>query len=131
DVPAPIVAKAAVFTQISTLLDDGLTAIGAGGSAFPFALSPGFSSFKTPADFAKFNRALKARVEAYRGNYPTVLTALNGSFLDTSAPLTLGAYHSYSTGSGDTQNALFDPTGRAILAHPSILTDAEAKPDGT
>jgi starch-binding outer membrane protein, SusD/RagB family len=131
DVPAPIVAKAAVFTQISTLLDDGLTAIAAGGSAFPFALSPGFSSFATPADFTKFNRALKARVEAYRGNYATVLTALNGSFLDTSAPLTLGAYHSYSTGSGDTQNALFDPTGRAILAHPAILTDAEAKPDGT
>ena len=131
DAPAPIVAKAAVFTQISTLLDDGLTAIGAGGTAFPFALSPGFSSFATPAEFMKFNRALKARVEAYRGNYATVLTALGGSFLDTSAPLTLGAYHSYSTGSGDTQNALFDPTGRAILAHPSILTDAEAKPDGT
>jgi hypothetical protein len=131
DVPAPIVAKAAVFTQISTLLDDGFTAVGSGGGAFPFSLSPGFSSFATPAGFQKFNRALKARVEAYRGNYAAVLTALSGSFLDTGAPLTLGAYHSYSTGSGDSQNALFDPTGRAILAHPSIVTDAEAKPDGT
>jgi hypothetical protein len=131
DAPAPIVAKAAVFTQISTLLDDGFTQLNAGGSAFPFVLSPGFASFATPAEFAKFNRALKARVEAYRGNYATVLTALNGSFLNTSAALTLGAYHSYSTGSGDTQNALFDPTGRAILAHPSIVTDAENKPNGT
>ena len=131
DAPAPIVAKAIVFAQISTLLDDGLTALGAGGTAFPFALSPGFSSFATPADFVKFNRALKARVEAYRGNYAAVLTALNGSFLDASAPLTLGAYHSYSTGSGDTPNALFDPAGRAILGHPSIVTDAETKPDGT
>ena len=131
DDPAPIVTKAAVFTQIATLLDDGLTALNAGGTEFPFALSPGFSSFAKPADFAKFNRALKARVEAYRGNYTTALTALNGSFLDTSAPLTLGAYQSYSTGSGDTPNALFDPTGRAILAHPSILTDAETKPNGT
>ena len=60
-----------------------------------------------------------------------MLTALSGSFLDTNAPITLGAYHSYSTGSGDTPNALFDPTGRAILAHPSIVTDAEKKPDGT
>ena len=60
-----------------------------------------------------------------------MLTALNGSFLDTNAPLTLGAYHTYTTGSGDTQNALFDPTGRAILAHPSIVTDAENKADGT
>ena len=129
--PAPIVAKATVFTQIATLLDDGLTALNAGGTAFPFALSPGFASFNTPATFAKFNRALKARVEVYRGNYASALTALNGSFLDTNAPLTLGAYHSYSTGSGDTQNALFDPTGRAILAHPSIVTDAETKANGT
>jgi hypothetical protein len=94
-------------------------------------LSPGFSNFATPADFAKFNRALKARVEAYRGNYAAVNTALNASFLDTSAPLTLGAYHSYSTGSGDLQNLLFDPTGRAILAHPSLRTDAQTKPDGS
>lgn len=129
--PAPIVAKPAVLTEISTLLDEGLAALNAGGSEFPFALSPGFADFATPADFAKFNRALKARVETYRGNYGPVLTALNGSFLDPAASLTLGAYHSYSTGSGDTQNALFDPTGRAILAHPSIETDAERKPDGT
>jgi hypothetical protein len=129
--PAPIVAKAAVFTFISTLLDEGMTALNAGGTAFPFSLSPGFSDFATPADFVQFNRALKARVEVYRLNYAAALTALSASFLDTSAPLTLGAYHSYSTGSGDTQNALFDPTGRAIMAHPSIVTDAELKPDGT
>jgi starch-binding outer membrane protein, SusD/RagB family len=129
--PAPIVAKATVFTQIATLLDDGLTALNNGGSAFPFALSPGFTGFNTPATFARFNRALKARVEVYRGNYAVALTALNGSFLDTNAALTLGAYHSYSTGSGDTQDVLFDPSGRAILAHPSIVTDAENKADGT
>lgn len=129
--PAPIVAKAAVFTQISTLLDEGLTALNAGGTAFPFSLSPGFSGFTTPGDFVKFNRALKARVEVYRTNYAAALTALNASFLNTSAPLTLGAYNSYSTGSGDSQNALFDPTGRAILAHPSIVTDAELKTNAT
>ena len=129
--PAAIATKAAVFTQIATLLDDGLTALNAGGTAFPFVLSPGFANFSTPAQFARFNRALKARVEAYRSNYAAVLTALNGSFLDTTAPLTLGAYQSYSTGSGDTQNALYDPAGRAILAHPSIVTDAEKKANGT
>jgi hypothetical protein len=131
DAPAAIATKAAVFTQIATLLDDGLTALNGGGAAFPFAVSPGFADFATPANFTKFNRALKARVEAYRGNYATVLTALSGSFLDTSSPLTFGAYQSYTTGSGDTPNALFDPTGRAILAHPSIVTDAESKPNGT
>jgi hypothetical protein len=131
DDPAPIVTKAAVLTEIVRLLDDGLTKINAGGAAFPFVLSPGFADFATPTEFAKFNRALKARVEAYRGNYASVLTSLGGSFLDTAEPLTLGAYQSYSTGSGDTPNALFDPSGRAILAHPSIETDAESKPNAT
>jgi hypothetical protein len=131
DAPAGIATKVAVFTQIATLLDDGLVALNGGGTAFPFAVSPGFADFGTPANFTRFNRALKARVEVYRGNYAAALTALNGSFLDTGASLTLGAYQSYTTGSGDTPNALFDPTGRAILAHPSILTDAELKANGT
>ena len=129
--PAPIVSKAEIFAAISSLLDQGLTDLTAGGTAFPFSLSPGFADFATPAAFTRFNRALKARVEAYRTNYATALTALNGSFLDTNAPLTLGAYHSYSTNSGDSPNRLFDPAGRAILAHPSIETDAEHKPDAT
>jgi hypothetical protein len=129
--PAPIVSKAEIFTYIAKLLDDGLGELQAGGTAFPFSLSPGFAQAATPAAFAKFNRAIKARVEAYRGSYPAVVTALNGSFIDLSAPLTLGVYHTFSTGSGDLQNQLFDPTGRAIIAHPSIRADAEHKPDGT
>ena len=129
--PAPIVTKAEIFAHISSLLDQAQTDLQGGGTAFPFSLSPGFAGFNTPATFVKVNRALKARVEAYRGIYAAALTAVNGSFIDTGAPLTLGAYHSYSTGSGDTQNALFDPTGRAIVANPSVVTDAETKPDGT
>ena len=131
DPPAPIATKADVLAKIVSLLDEGFTALNAGGTSFPFDVSPGFALFDTPATFAEFNRALKARVEAYRGNYATVLTSLGGSFLNTSSPLSDGAYHSYSTGSGDTPNALFDPAGRAILGHPSIVTDAESKPDGT
>jgi starch-binding outer membrane protein, SusD/RagB family len=131
DAPAPIVAKPQVLAAIVTLLDDGLAALNTGGDAFPFTMSPGFALFNTPQQFAKFNRALKARVEAYRADYPAALAAVNASFIDTSQPLAVGAYHSYSTGSGDTPNALFDPAGRAILAHPSIETDAEHKPDGT
>ena len=131
DPPAAIATKADVLAKIVSLLDEGFTALNAIGNSFPFSLSPGFALFGTPATFAQFNRALKARVEAYRGNYATVITALGGSFLNTSSPLSDGAYHSYSTGSGDTPNALFDPAGRAILGHPSIVTDAESKPDGT
>lgn len=128
--PAPIVSKDAIFAAISTLLDDGLGDLAAGGNAFPFTLSPGFADFNKPTTFSKFNRALKARVEVYRTNYAASLQALNASFVDPSASLTLGAYHSFSTGSGDTPNALYDPAGRAILAHPSIETDAERQPSG-
>lgn len=128
--PAPIASKAEVFTHIVSLLDNGLSKLQAGGDAFPFTLSPGFTGFNTPATFAKFNRALKARVETYRGGYAAALTALNASFINTSQPLTLGAYHTFSTASGDLQNQLFDPTGRAIVVHTSIVTDAERQPSG-
>ena len=129
--PAPIVSKAEIFAHIASLLDQAQTDLQGGGTTFPFALSPGFAGFNTPATFLRFNRALKARVEAYRANYAAALAAVNASFIDPAASLTLGVYHSYSTGSGDIQNALFDPTGRAIVANPSIVTDAENKPNGT
>ena len=129
--PAPVATKTEIFAHIASLLDQALTHLQAGGSAFPFSRSPGFAGFDTPATFATFNRALKARVEVYRGNYASALSALNASFLNTGASLTLGAYHSFSTGSGDLLNLIFDPDGRAILAHPSLVTDAQNKPDGT
>lgn len=129
--PAPIADKATVLSQVATLLDEGFAHLQAGGSVFPFNPSPGFASFNTPAKFATFNRALKAQVEAYRRQYASALTALSSSFLDPAAPLTLGAYHSFSTASGDIQNLLFDPTGRAIVAHQSIITDAQLRPNST
>lgn len=129
--PAPIATKAAVFDRIVKLLDEAATHLGAAGSAFPFSVGPGFAGFSTPADFLKVNRALMARVDVYLKKYPEALTALSQSFVDTTASLDLGAYHVFSSGSGDVENALFDPTGRAILAHPSIVTDAQLKADNT
>jgi starch-binding outer membrane protein, SusD/RagB family len=130
DPPAPIASKAEVFAHIVQLLDEAKTHLQAAGSTFPFTMSPGFADFDTPATFLEFNRAIKARVDVYMGNYGAALTSLSESFLDTSAPLDFGAYHTYTTGSGDLQNLLFDPTGRAILAHPSIVTDAQQRPGG-
>jgi starch-binding outer membrane protein, SusD/RagB family len=129
--PAPIVGKAEVFARILQLLEEARVHLLAGGSSFPFALGPGFTSFETPATFLTFNRALKARVDVYMGQYAAAITSLNGSFINTSASLDLGAYHAFSTQSGDLDNQLFDPSGRAILAHPSIITDAQQKPDGS
>jgi hypothetical protein len=128
--PAPIVSKSEVFAHIVQLLDEGKTHLAAGGAAFHFSLSPGFAGFGAPQSFLMVNRAIKARVDAYMGNYDVALVSLSESFIDTTASLDLGAYHTYTTGSGDVQNLLFDPGGRAILAHPSILTDAQQQPGG-
>ena len=126
---APIVSKAEVFARIAELLDEAQTHLGAAGAKFPFPLSRGFTGFDTPATFLKFNRALKARVEVYRGNFASALTALQASFLDDgpASDLKLGVYHSFSTASGDITNGLDDPL---IYAHPSIKTDAEEKSPG-
>ena len=48
----------------------------AGGAAFPFSLPPGFAGFNTPATFLQFNRALRARVAVYRGDFTGALTFL-------------------------------------------------------
>jgi hypothetical protein len=113
------------------LLDEANTHLGAAGIQFPFQLGGGFAGFNTPATFRRFNRALKARVDVYMGNHAAALTSLAASFLDPNASLDLGTYHAFSTASGDVDNALFDPAGRAILAHPSIVTDAQRKADGS
>ena len=49
-----------------------------------------------------------------------MLTDLAASFLDTTQPLSLGAYNTYSTNSGDVINTLYDPTGRQFFANPSL-----------
>ena len=128
--PAPIASRADVFARIASLLDEANTHLAAAGAAFPFSLGPGFAGFSTPATFRQVNRALRARVDVYLGNYTSALTALGASFLDPAASLDLGAYHAFSTTSGDAENNLFDPNGRAILAHPSIVTDAQLQPGG-
>ena len=127
DPPAPIESKEAVFAHIVQLLDEAEGHLLAGGSEFPFPLSPGFAGFDTPETFLLFNRALLGRVEVYRGNFAAALTALGESFLSTAAPLDLGVYHSYGGGSGDKALTLVNPT---ISAHPSIETDAEQQPGG-
>jgi hypothetical protein len=128
--PAPIATKAEAFTRITTLLDEGATHLGAAGSTFPFEFGPGFVLFDTPPTFLRYNRALRARVAAYLGDWAGVLTALDGSFVNSALPLTLGVYHSFSTTAGDSLNNLFDPEARAIVAHPSLGTQAQLQAGG-
>jgi hypothetical protein len=122
------------YTRAATLLDEARTHLNAAGAAFPFQLTTGFAGFNTPAAFLRFNRAIRARMEAYRARWNDALTALNESFLSTAATtaaaLATGVYHVYSTAPGDAVNPLFDPAPRALVAHPSFLAEAQAQPGG-
>jgi starch-binding outer membrane protein, SusD/RagB family len=130
--PAPLSSRADGLARVSQLLDEARTHLLAGGTAFPFPLSSGFADFNAPPTFVRFNRALKARVEVYRGQFTAALTALGESFLVLDAArLDLGAHHVFTTGAGDDVNELFDPREAPdILAHPSIVTDAERRANG-
>lgn len=124
-----IVPKPMVLAKIASLLDDAKTQLAAGGDAFPFALSAGYQGFDTPATFLTFNRAIRARVAIYAGDFDGALAALGESFLDdgAAADLDAGVYHTYGTSSGDTTNGLINPN---IYAHPSLTTDVQKQADG-
>ena len=68
-------------------------------------------------------------------NYSAALTSLNESFINTSngnrATLDIGAYHVFSTASGDVANTQSDVTPRAIVVVPSFLTDAQRRADNS
>jgi starch-binding outer membrane protein, SusD/RagB family len=101
---APFVSRAQSLTEAARLLDEANTALAAAGATFNFQLGAGFVGFDTPAQFARVNRGLRARVAAYQGDYAACLTALGTSFLregNTPADMQIGINHAYSTQPGD------------------------------
>lgn len=113
---------------IGLLLDEGNSQLAAGGAVFPFVLSSGFSGFNTPANFAKLNRAITARLNVYLEDWDDALAALNASFFELNGSLSAGAYHPYSTAGGDELNPQWFPlnaTGESRVVQPSWVTDAE------
>lgn len=130
----PFVSRDSVYAIAQVRLNEGLTALQAGGTAFPFQLTAGFAGFNTPANFIKFNRALAARNLAYRGSlatgaartqyYTQALTALAASFIAPGGTLTTGVYHVYSTAANDVANPINSTTSVNVLGHPSTTVDA-------
>ena len=130
--------KPAVLDAITAVLDSGKTELlAAGTSGFPFALPSGFRGFTTAATFLEFNRALKAKIEMYRGFQAyrktgaidqaalnNALTALGESFyaLDA-AQLRTGVFHVFSNGTGDQSNGNFAPA--VIRANPRVVNEAD------
>ena len=129
--PAPFVSNAAAYAHVISLLDGAATELQAGGAAFPFPLPGGFSGFDSPATFRQFNRALRARVAVYLGDYTGALAALGESFINPGAPLSTGVYMDYSAGTGDFANPLaLDPVTGENVAHPSLGARAQLQPGG-
>ena len=111
-----------MYAWVSAKLDEAngdLTT--AGATPFYFPLHTGFSAFgvaaNTPAGFAQFNRAIKARVEVDRGSlgcgatcYNAALTALTGTWITTldgtATNRDAGVYMVYSTAAGDGLNTI-------------------------
>lgn len=138
---APFVSRDSVYKYILNTLDEGNTALLAGGTAFPFTMHAGFNGFNTPANFAKFNRAVTARAAAYYATsgggaaaWQRSLTANAASYLNAAATsradLDVGPVHPYSGSTGDAGNPFFGNSADLYL-HPSTETDAPLKGDGT
>ena len=144
NVLAPFVSKDSGYKYASGILDEAKAdLLAAGSSSFPFALTRGYDAFNTPASFVKLNRAIAARVLVNRasqgcGNtcYTQALAAIGESFATapgaaiTMAQLNAGAYHNYSTATGDVQNGNSYSVNKSLFAHASIVADAKTQPGG-
>jgi hypothetical protein len=128
DLSTAFATKAEAYVEIDRLLDAASTELGNAGASFGFQLTSGFAGFDTPAGFAKFNRAIRARSAIYQLDFATALTALNGSFLDPAGDMNTGVYHLFGTGLGEQTNPMFENPNAAfvkLMGHPSFATDAE------
>lgn len=136
---APFVSRDSAYGYITAALDSGYADLLAAGPApFPFTLpapaGTGFSGFDEPATFATFNRALYARIQAYRASiaggdeaiYADALTALAHSFISPLAAdrANLGSGPSYLFGNlgTDAGNGV-SAINANLYAHPSIRDD--------
>ena len=126
--PAPIVSEAELYDHVAKLLDDARSDL-AGADAFPFSVPGGLDDFDTPSSFLALNRALKARAEVQRNNWPAALQALSESFLDPDRPLDHGAYHDWSVNSGDMVNPANRPD--LLWANTRFRDEAQTRADGS
>ena len=130
--PEPFKTKAEAFTDIIAMLESAATDLGLAGAEFPsdLGLPPGYDIADTPAGFLAYNRALRARVAVYVGDFAGALvTYLPASFLDDTAPFDLGVYYDFGIGSGEIQNLLNDDS-QVLLAHPSLRAEAQLQAGG-
>ena len=143
---SPFVSRDSAFNYIVGELNKAVTELTAAGTtAFPFTFHAGYSGFTTPANYIKFNRAVAARVNAYRASlgiagcgaarsaacYQTVLTNLSQSFIDTTKSLSLGVFQVFSAAAGDVANTNSNAATSAIVAHYRADSGIALRADGS
>jgi len=128
--PGPFVNYDEALNFIKTVLDEGDQDLNdAGAVNFPFRLTAGFANFNTNVALRRVNRAIAARLNAYRRDWTGVLSALNGSFMNLTGGLNVGPAHPYGL-PPDIFNPLFYVPNAIvttmIVVHPSVIRDATA-----
>lgn len=142
DEPAPFVSFAAAMEAASTLMDEGHADLAAGGTTFPFSFVPGYTGFTTPSTFATFNRALAAKILAFRATFngcaecwTQARTAIGNSFITTAGlpgSLSTGVYYGYTGASGELSNPITEAlSSNRYWVHPSIVTGAQLQANGS
>jgi starch-binding outer membrane protein, SusD/RagB family len=137
----PFVSRDSVYAIALARLNEAKPLLQGGGTAFPFQLTAGFAGYNTPTNFLRFNRAITARLLAYRGSlatgaarsafYTQALAALTETSVNPTGNFNDGVFHVYSTAAGDATNGINTATSPNFLAHPSIVSDAEKQASGS
>jgi hypothetical protein len=138
DPPAAFVCKPNALASISASLDSAAADLAAGGTEFPFPLPPGFTlngDFDTPATFLRINRAIKGKVELYRGlshqapnaaSFAAAVTALTtaiGATPTDADELAVGLYNTYSTDAGESRYPIADAN---LYLNPAVGDSVQA-----
>ncbi len=126
--PGKFGTYASALTLCKKYADDGLAALNAGGTAFPFDMNSGFDDFSSVSDFKKFNRAVAARIAMYQQDWPGMSTALSQSYLDLTGNLQSGPNFLFSTTANDITNGLFhvpNSDGAPYVIFNEVIADAE------
>ena len=126
--PGKFVKYEEALNHIKSVLDQADQDLAAAGSgAFPLKLTPGFAAYNTIPNLRKVNKAILARLNAYRKDWQGILTALDGSFMEMGGNLNAGPSHPF-LGPPDGFNPLFYLPNAAvntiIVVHPSMIDDA-------
>ena len=122
----PFLTRAQSLDEIANLLNTAYTDLSANPSvAFPFSTT---LYNDTAVSFAKFNRALAARVAVYKTDWNGALTALSNSFFNINGNLNAGVFYIFSSAGGDQLNPMFFPpnsSGETRVAQPSFIANAD------